>query len=263
MEMGNHMNKFKNPKISIVLPTYNGEKWLKLSIESVLSQTEQNWELIIVDNCSIDNTLKIASTYAAQNNRIKVISNPINKRLPASLNIGFSYATGKYLTWTSDDNMYKPKALATLSEYLDTHHNVDMVSMNQDVIDESGKFIKDMDNEYRYQRCAAALMHNCNVGAAFMYRKSIADKIGGYDENTFCAEDYDYWCRIALAGNLEYTADNIYQYRISSVSLTATKRDLVAEKTAFVKLKYADAFFKKFNFTNLDKALFFCTFEQI
>lgn len=75
--------------ISIVLPTYNGSRFLRDSIESVVSQTYEHWELIIVNDCSTDNTLKIAKEYEERDSRIRVISNNINKKLPASLNIGF------------------------------------------------------------------------------------------------------------------------------------------------------------------------------
>ena len=95
------MNDIKNdviPKISVILPTYNGERWLAESIKSVIDQTEHNWELIIVNDCSKDNTLKIAQSFAERDKRIFVISNEVNKKLPATLNIGFSYAKGKYLT---------------------------------------------------------------------------------------------------------------------------------------------------------------------
>ena len=226
-----------SPKISIVLPTYNGERWLKDSIQSVVEQTFTDWELIIVNDCSTDNTLQIAQSFADKDTRITVISNKTNKKLPASLNVGFSQAKGTYFTWTSDDNLYKKDALEKLSTYLDNHPQTSMVSMNEDLINEEGVVIKNYDANFKYKRCAGALMNNCNVGAAFMYRKSIADIVGKYDENTFCAEDYDYWCRIALAGNIDYTSDNIYQYRLNSLSLSATKQQQVIEKTKKIKEK--------------------------
>ena len=137
-----------------------------------------------------------------------------------------------------------------------------MVSMNEDIINEDGKTVKIFDNSYKYKRCAAALMNNCNVGAAFMYRKSIADIVGQYDENTFCAEDYDYWCRIALAGNIDYTSDNIYQYRCNSLSLSATKKQQVKEKTKFIKHKYFEQFAEKYNYTKKDKKLFLLNYDK-
>ena len=71
--------------VSIVLPTYNGEKYLADSIESVISQTYKNWELIIINDCSTDKTLEIAQSYAAKDNRIKVYSNDENLKVPKSL----------------------------------------------------------------------------------------------------------------------------------------------------------------------------------
>ena len=96
---------------SIVLPTYNGEEFLSNSIESVINQTFQDWELIIVNDCSTDNSLSIAEEYFKKDNRIRIINNAENKKLPESLNIGFREAKGDYFTWTSDDNEYYPNAI--------------------------------------------------------------------------------------------------------------------------------------------------------
>ena len=82
--------------ISIVLPIYNGEKYMKQSIDSVINQTYANWELLIVDDGSTDNTAAIAREYAEKDNRIKYYKNPQNMRLPKTLNRGFSLATGDY-----------------------------------------------------------------------------------------------------------------------------------------------------------------------
>lgn len=243
------------PIVSIVLPVYNGEKYLAQSIKSVINQTFEDWELIIVNDCSGDNSLQIMQSFAQKEKRIKIINNEVNKKLPASLNIGFAHAVGKYLTWTSDDNSYKPQALEKMVQYLDTHPQTDLVSMNYDYIDEQEKYINEFDNIFPYKRVTADLLQHNNVGAAFMYRRSIAEKTGQYDEFTFCAEDYDYWCRIALIGNIEYTNDNIYQYRLNSQSLSATQRPQVVEKTKYVKRKYMLDFFDKFNYSRFDRIL--------
>ena len=91
--------------ISIILPTYNGEKYLSQAIESILSQTEQDWELILVNDCSTDRTGDICQAYTLKDPRIRVIHNEGNRKLPGSLNRGFREAHGDYLTWTSDDNL--------------------------------------------------------------------------------------------------------------------------------------------------------------
>ena len=196
-----------NKLVTIVLPTYNGSKFLRDSIESVLNQTYQEWELIIVNDCSTDNTLEIAKEYEAKDDRIKVISNKTNKKLPASLNVGFSLAKGDYYTWTSDDNMYKPNAIKYMVNYLNTNPNTDLISCQFDFIDEEGNFERLFFNGLK--REMIDLTKNCNIGACFMYRREIVQKVGNYDESYFCAEDYEYWCRIALAGNIEYLSENL------------------------------------------------------
>lgn len=123
------------------MPTYNGEKYIKESIESVLCQSFEDFEFIIVNDCSSDGTLSIIEDYAKKDARIKVISNPENIKLPESLNVGFSAARGEYLTWTSDDNKFKNNAFAVMNEYLDAHENISLVSCAMDYIDENGKFI--------------------------------------------------------------------------------------------------------------------------
>ncbi len=119
--------------ISIVLPIYNGEKYMKQSIDSVINQTYANWELLIVDDGSTDNTAAIAREYAEKDNRIKYYKNPQNMRLPKTLNRGFSLATGDYLTWTSDDNYYYPTALEKMYTTL-VRQNAEFVFASCDVI---------------------------------------------------------------------------------------------------------------------------------
>ncbi len=115
------------PVISIVLPVYNGRKYVKESIASCLNQTFSDFELIIVDDCSQDQTPAIIDELARTDSRIKVIRNERNQKLPASLNIGFKQARGIYHTWTSHDNAYLPAALEEMLEFLQKHSHIDIV----------------------------------------------------------------------------------------------------------------------------------------
>src|SRR5258708_28767526 len=96
-------------KVSIVLPSYNGASYLKQSIDSCLAQTHKNIELIIVNDGSYDDTEKIVKSY--NDLRITYLKSTLTRGISASLNKGFSKATGEYLTWTSDDNYYVPTAI--------------------------------------------------------------------------------------------------------------------------------------------------------
>ena len=125
----------QGPKVSIILPVYKGANYLAQSIESVITQTYENWELIIVDDNSPDDSFQIAQTHAKKDNRIKAYKNEKNLMLPGNLNAGFGHATGTYYTWTSHDNAYLPDALEKMVAYLEktpacTLVYADMLEMN-------------------------------------------------------------------------------------------------------------------------------------
>lgn len=224
------------PKVSIVLPTYNGEKYLRESIESIIVQTFSNWELIIVDDCSTDSTPIIIEEYVGKDARIKSVRNEKNQKLPRSLNIGFKESIGDYLTWTSDDNLYRPNAIEVMSRYLDEHQDAYMVKAGMQLIDEKDNITKIYDNTW----CRYLGIGN-NVGACFLYRRDVLDKIGEYDTNFFGVEDYEYWLRVEQNFGEIYRIDEIlYQYRQHSESLTETKKAFIESQIIRLKIKQAD-----------------------
>src|SRR5574344_1985187 len=230
-------------KVSVILPVYNGEKYLAQSIESVLKQTYKDLELIIVNDCSIDNTLNISNEYAQKDGRVKVITNTENKKLPASLNIGFSQAQGEYLTWTSDDNFYKLNAIDRMLQFLNEHPENTMVCSDFYRID-----TKNQNNNcvMKLEPSKLNMMFGNQVGACFLYRKSVADEVGEYDDSMFLAEDYDYWLRILLKGDIGHIDECLYNYRIHSKSLTGTRMSDIDSKKNEIITKYKSLYFEKF-----------------
>lgn len=225
----------KNPKISIVLPCYNGAKMIGEAIESVIAQTFTDWELIIVNDCSTDNTQEVAESYAAKDKRIRVFSNEKNSKLPATLNHGFREARGEYWTWTSDDNLLSPTMLEEMSGYLDVHPEVGMVVSDLANIDADGKIIShDIFPDNIQEKMP---LNNCG-GASFLYRSNIAKEVGEYNDNLFLAEDYDYWLRMSFATQIAHYPKVLYQYRVHANSLTATRQQQIAEKLIEVRLMY-------------------------
>lgn len=218
--------KMCEKKVSIVLPVYNGEEHVTDSIRSIMSQTYQNWELIIVNDCSTDNTLQICEKIAEEDDRVRIISNGQNLKLPNSLNSGFNIATGDYYTWTSDDNMYRPEAIEILVNRLQQNPDAVMVYSDYTNIDVNGKVIGEVklqDPEY--------LVTGNVCGACFIYTAEIAKVVGKYDANLFLAEDYDYWMRIYRYGKIVHVTDSLYLYRRHAGSLTETKKASICEQT--------------------------------
>lgn len=222
------------PKVSIVLPSYNGEKYIRQSIESVINQTYQDWELIIVNDSSTDNTLAIANEYDNNDSRIKVITNEKNRKLPYSLNVGFRVSTGKYLTWTSDDNSYYPEAIEKMVDFLEHNLDYQMVCAQMNMVDVNGVFIERhiaYDNTFMY-------FNDC-VGACFLYKHSIINVIGEYDESKFCIEDYEYWMRIIKEyGKIGWLEMPLYEYRVHSQSLTGTRKAYIKEQLLKFRLEH-------------------------
>lgn len=222
------------PKISIVLPVYNGERYLKYSVDSILSQTFADYELIVVDDCSTDESFRIAAEYAKQDKRIRVIRNAVNQKLPESLNIGFRHADGEYFTWTSDDNMYLSMALEEMSEYLDTHTDVDMICTGMVLINAEAKYL----GEHRKYSLKEMYLDN-TVGASFMYRRSVFTELGEYNTSLFGVEDYEYWIRILSNGkHIAYLPGCYYVYRMHEQSLTVLKRQEITKKKRALYVQY-------------------------
>lgn len=218
--------------VSIILPTYNGKRYIQASIESVLAQTYQDWELIVIDDHSGDGTGKIVQQYADKNSRIKLYRNEKNLRLPASLNKGFSLSKGEYLTWTSDDNLFKENAIERFVHVLEKSDDIGLVFSAMDIIDETGDItghtppIQDLE-ELHYKNI---------VMASFMYTRAVYEKVGDYDEDRFLVEDHDYWLRIAREFAVTYIAEPLYLYRTHPGSLTETKnRQMQEAKIALLK----------------------------
>lgn len=219
--------------ISIVLPVYNGERYLAESIQSCLDQTYPHWELIIVDDASTDDTSSIIAQGMAKDVRIRCIRHETNKRLPAALNTGFTHARGAYLTWTSDDNRYHLSALEEMLQVLTTGEGADFVYADYEVIDEDGQYI-----QTNVAPPPLSLIQGFNAVPCFLYRRHIYEQVGGYAEDLFLAEDYDYWLRVLSAGcTMIPLHKRLYSYRRHARSLTDqyTGRTFLAAEHALLR----------------------------
>ncbi len=212
--------------VSIVLPTYNGSNYIEQSINSCINQTYHNWELIIVDDCSTDNTAIIIEEYIKKDSRIKTIKHKTNLKLPTALNTGFAEAGGDYLTWTSDDNLFLPNAIKKMVSFLIEKPQFDIVYCDYSFIDDAGKIIHDekvMPPEF-------LAIGNC-IRCCFLYRSKVMHEIGGYSSDLYLSEDYDYWLRASINHRFARLNMTLYLYRKHAESLTSKHTDLIATAT--------------------------------
>lgn len=202
--------------VSVVLPVYNGERYLRESVDSILLQGDCLRELVIVNDGSTDGTAGILDEYAAHP-KVQVVKLARNRGLPTGLNIGFAATSGPYLTWTSDDNRYKPNALGTMASALSVGR-ADLVYAMTEWIDGDGQVVSEFVTDP--PRCLPKwnVVHAC-----FMYTRTVYDAIGGYRDDYRLAEDYDYWMRAYQRFRFARIDKVLYQYRSHGDSLTASE----------------------------------------
>ncbi len=232
-----------NPVVSIVLPCYNGAGYLAQSIESCISQTYKDWELIIVNDCSKDNSLEIMKEFAAREPRIRIIDNDHNLKLPGALNRGFKEARGKYLTWTSHDNRMGETVLEEFVNYLDENPDKGLVTSCYAAFS-----LKTGETLYEVHHPDPQIylpLYNC-VCYSFMYRREVLETVGGYDETLFLVEDYDYWVRIWLKYPIGKIYKVLYYTGVGDETLTMSRKKDIAQKLLEMRLRYFDDFDKAF-----------------
>jgi glycosyltransferase involved in cell wall biosynthesis len=229
----------KKPLISIVLPTYNGEKYLAQALDSCIHQTYQSIEIIVVNDASTDSTPEIVETYKKKDGRIRMITNEANKKLPESLNIGHRHSKGQYITWTSDDNFYEPEAMAILMDAALANPRFDIFYTNYIEMDEN-------DNIIRLRKFGGFgpynLIHGNCIGACFVYKSEVFHNLNGYDTELFLAEDYDFWVRASAQFKFLHINASPYNYRFHKNSLTSSYTDKIKDAIVSTQIKNMQIF---------------------
>lgn len=187
----------RRPKVSIILPTFNRERFIGAAIESVLQQTFEDFELIIVDDGSTDRTPKIVSQYRSE--KVKYLWQP-NYGRSIARNNGLAAALGAYVSFLDSDDLYLPDKLALEVAFLDTFPEIGMVYTSAYCIDETGNRL-----EHKYKATASGWIYNeiafflpvTVTLPTVMARREVFDRVGGFDESMERFEDTDMWRRIA------------------------------------------------------------------
>ncbi|MEX2006657.1 MAG: glycosyltransferase [Candidatus Saccharimonadales bacterium] len=220
-----------SPKVTVLMPVYNGQRYLKQAIEGILNQTYKDFEFLIIDDGSTDKSKSIIRRYAKKDPRIRLISRP-NKGLVATLNEGLDKASGEYIARMDCDDISLKKRLKIEVEYLDANPDVALVGSNYTIVDEHGKRLVDT-NVFTHPDDLKLCLVTCNQygHGSVMIRKSALNKVGNYDKGVGHLEDYDLWIRISHVAKVANIEEPLYQWRKTADSITGANLELQIQQT--------------------------------
>lgn len=214
-------------KVSIIIPVYNAEKYLRECIESALNQDYKDTEIIAVNDGSEDNSLKILEEYS---DRIKIISKS-NGGTASALNAGIQVMQGEWFKWLSADDVLYPYAVKVLvdsANALENRENYILYS-NYDVINETGRIVRRSDepnynDKTSFDANVILLDHYVGNGITSLIHKSAFERFGTFDESINHAEDYELWLRFCIIHKcrLYLIPKVLAKYRVHQTQLTET-----------------------------------------
>ena len=208
------------PLVSVIMPVYNGARFLRAAIDSILNQTWRDVELIIVDDGSTDETPAMLAEYAARDARIRVETYSMNRGIVAALNHGCALAQGRYLARMDADDISLPERLSIQVACLDRHPEIGVVGASIQWIDEHntpGALIHPPASPglIRWRAFFTSPMAHSTI----MMRKTVFERAGGYVEGM--AQDYNLWLRISAISDLANLPDVLLRYRVWEGSITS------------------------------------------
>ena len=216
-----------DPRISVCIPTYNGARFVGTALESVLSQTESDFEVIVSDDASTDDTDEVVRSYGDR--RIHYVRSPVNLGVAGNRNSCLALARGTYVAWLDADDVYRDDMLERQAAVLDRYPNVGLVHASCTIIDEAGAPLPTWPRAFEQDTIEsgkAALreltVSNYIRAPTVMLRRRVYDQAGGYNETLRSSEDWELWMRAAVVADLAYTAEDLASYRYHGRSLTAS-----------------------------------------
>jgi len=235
------------PKVSVIIPTYNRAQMVEKAIDSVLSQTYPNIELIVVDDGSTDATREVLETYG---NRIVAVYQT-NGGAGKARNTGLGIASGEFIAFLDSDDYYLPDKIRLEAEYLCAHPDVDVVLCGFRYIDEEKQVDVEIKNIEVTDLVSRILW--TDIGGLFppnlpLFRRKILEKVNGFDERLKMREEQDFWLQIALAG---------FQFRFIDEVLCVSRSGKQSKGRAVDRVEpYLMMIFEKvFNHPNLPRSV--------
>ena len=236
--------------ISVIVPVFNGELTIQETINSILNQTFENIEVIISNDGSTDSTLEIVSNIS--DSRIKILSYP-NAGVSASRNRGISQAKGEYISFMDADDLWTPDKLELQWQALQDNPQASVAYSWTDYIDESSNFLKSgrrikVNGDAFSKLLVTNFLEN---GSNPLISKEAVEKVGGFDESLFAAEDKDMWLKLSVDYEFVCVEKPQILYRSSMNSLSSNLKNM--EATSLKVIERAFSYPKAYQFQHLKK----------
>lgn len=236
----------KNPRVTVLIPVYNGEKYLHGAITSILAQSFSDFELLILDDGSTDKTVEIVKSYT--DSRIRLIQNETNLGPCATRNKGLRSARGEYVAMLDCDDIACPDRLADQVAFLDSHPEFSMIGSAVEMLDSEGRvssvaFFRQPSDEIP----PTLLFNNCFAHSTVMAKRSALLE-ERYKEDVHFSEDYELWVRVVKKYKTWNLPRILVRYRLHPSSVgQANKakmrnmmRDIVASQLRDLKVDFND-----------------------
>lgn len=235
------MKKLQTPLISVYITNYNYGRFIKKSIDSLLNQSFQDFEVIIIDDGSTDNSKEIIESYS-DNIKVKIIFQQ-NKGLNVTNNIALRVAQGKYIMRLDADDYLDSNALLVMSNFLEKNEDLGLVFPDYYIVDSKGDILSlekrhDFDEE-------VTLLDQPAHGACTMIRKRNLQTLGGYDEQYKCQDGYELWIKFISRFKVSNIGTPLFYYRQHGSNLTSNENKILDTrakiKDNYVKEKYSES----------------------
>ena len=225
------------PEVSVIIPVYNGEQFLREAVESILQQTFADFELVICDDGSTDRTWEIIQSFGDK--RIRALRSVTNLGIACALNKGLHAAKGQYIAIMHADDIALPTRLERQTAFLRRNKDVKLVGTGVLKIDENGTPIRKVVPPSTHEEiCRDMWRHNPFAHSSVMYERSIVLSMGGYNEGLVPSEDYDLWFRIIRKCKVANLSEVLTYYRIHAGSASNTRDTL--ELRTYIKILYRE-----------------------
>jgi glycosyltransferase involved in cell wall biosynthesis len=235
------------PLVSVLMTVFNAEKYLAKSIESIAHQTFSDWEFLIVDDASTDDSVKIAQEYAWKDQRIRVIQNEVNKGQTACLNQGLNEVRGKWTARQDADDLSLPTRLEQQMNCVSHHPTLALVGSCGFMIDSLDRLVGLLDVPLRQEVIYwSAAIANPFLHTSVLFQTDIVRFLGGYDATYHIAQDYDLWGRLMAGGyETKNLSERLICYRHLSHSLSQKNQQQTLQEISIISERLAEEIFRE------------------